>query len=78
MNLSCRICTIVLTVARHEVEVDRRYEIVVTARDGLWRYRLGDIIEIAGFDSIHGSPILRYIERRRYAILSQPTSWALG
>jgi hypothetical protein len=37
---------------------------VVTARDGLWRYRLGDVIEIAGFDSIDGSPILRYIERR--------------
>jgi hypothetical protein len=48
----------------HEVKVGHRYEIVVTARDGLWRYRLGDVIEIAGFDSIDGSPILRYIERR--------------
>ena len=42
---------------------------MVTARDGLWRYRLGDVIEIVGFDSIDGSPILRYIERRGYAFL---------
>ncbi|KAI6154826.1 GH3 auxin-responsive promoter [Pisolithus tinctorius] len=46
------------------LEVGRHYEIVCTTRDGLWRYRLGDIVEIAGFDPTDGSPIIRYFERR--------------
>ncbi|KAG9311384.1 GH3 auxin-responsive promoter [Chiua virens] len=48
----------------HEVKIGHRYEIVVTTRDGLWRYRLGDVVEIADFDPIDDSPILRYVERR--------------
>ncbi|KAI6044748.1 GH3 auxin-responsive promoter [Pisolithus marmoratus] len=46
------------------VEVGKHYEIVCTTRDGLWRYRLGDVIEIAGFDPMDGTPIIRYFERR--------------
>ncbi|KAI5989834.1 GH3 auxin-responsive promoter [Pisolithus marmoratus] len=46
------------------VEVGKHYEIVCTTRDGLWRYRLGDIVEIAGFDPMDGTPIIRYCERR--------------
>lgn len=56
---------------QHQVKLGHRYEVVVTTRDGLWRYRLGDVIEIAGFDSTDGSPILRYIERRGYVFSSQ-------
>jgi len=46
-----------------EVEAGKRYEIVVTTSDGLWRYRLGDVIEIAGFDPTDGIPIIRFVER---------------
>ncbi|KAI5986935.1 GH3 auxin-responsive promoter, partial [Pisolithus albus] len=46
------------------VEVGKLYEIVCTTRDGLWRYRFGDVIEIAGFDPTDGSPLIRYFERR--------------
>ncbi|KAI6044750.1 GH3 auxin-responsive promoter [Pisolithus marmoratus] len=47
------------------VEVGKHYEIVCTTRDGLWRYRLGDVVEIAGFDPVDGTPIIRYFERRK-------------
>ncbi|KAI5995277.1 GH3 auxin-responsive promoter-domain-containing protein [Pisolithus orientalis] len=40
------------------VEIGKHYEVVCTTHDGLWRYRLGDIVEIAGFDPTDGSPII--------------------
>ncbi|KAH7904365.1 GH3 auxin-responsive promoter [Hygrophoropsis aurantiaca] len=46
-----------------ELETGHRYEIFLTTRNGLWRYCLGDIIEVAGFDPNDGSPLLRYVER---------------
>ncbi|KAH7902759.1 GH3 auxin-responsive promoter, partial [Hygrophoropsis aurantiaca] len=46
-----------------ELETGRRYEVFLTTRDGLWRYRLEDIIEVAGFDPADGMPLLRYVER---------------
>ncbi|KAF9223196.1 hypothetical protein BS17DRAFT_802680 [Gyrodon lividus] len=55
-------------VPAYEIKAGSRYEIVITTRDGMWRYRLGDIIEVAGFDPNDGSPILRYVERRNVAI----------
>ncbi|KAH7926609.1 hypothetical protein BV22DRAFT_1128079 [Leucogyrophana mollusca] len=51
-----------------EIEAGHKYEVVVTTRDGMWRYRLGDIIEVAGFDPGDGAPILKYVERRNVAI----------
>ncbi|KAF5387085.1 hypothetical protein D9615_001837 [Tricholomella constricta] len=47
-----------------EIETGSNYELVLTTRDGLWRYRLSDVVEIAGFDPIDGQPIIRYLERR--------------
>jgi len=38
----------------------------VTTRNGLWRYRLGDVIEIAGFHPADGTPTVRYVERCKY------------
>ncbi|KAJ3197183.1 hypothetical protein HK101_005462 [Irineochytrium annulatum] len=55
-------------VRSYEVEAGRRYEIVLTTRDGFWRYRLGDVIEIAGFDPVDGQPLMRYRERKNMAI----------
>ncbi|KAJ3134871.1 hypothetical protein HK101_004296 [Irineochytrium annulatum] len=46
------------------VRVGGKYELVLTTRDGFWRYKLGDIIEIAGFDPLDGQPLIRYAERR--------------
>ncbi|KAF8127941.1 GH3 auxin-responsive promoter [Boletus edulis] len=40
-----------------EVQLGKRYELVLTTRDGLWRYRLGDVVEICGFDPTDGVPI---------------------
>jgi len=48
-----------------EVEVGRRYELVLTTQDGLWRYRLGDVVEISGFDPTDGVPIIQFVERRK-------------
>ncbi|KAG6372012.1 GH3 auxin-responsive promoter [Boletus reticuloceps] len=51
-----------------EVELGKRYELVLTTWDGLWRYRLGDVVEICGFDPTDGVPIIRFVERRNMAI----------
>ncbi|KAH7884909.1 GH3 auxin-responsive promoter [Phlebopus sp. FC_14] len=51
-----------------EVEVGKRYEIVMTTRDGLWRYRIGDVIEVCGFGPSDGSPIISFVERRNVAV----------
>jgi hypothetical protein len=45
--------------------VGKLYEIVVTTSDGLWRYRLGDVLEIAGFDPTDGFPLMKFVERRK-------------
>ncbi|KIJ62984.1 hypothetical protein HYDPIDRAFT_114133 [Hydnomerulius pinastri MD-312] len=51
-----------------EVVVGKRYEIVMTTHNGLWRYRLGDVVEVCGFDPYDGSPIICFAERRSVAI----------
>lgn len=48
-----------------EAEPGRQYELVLTTYNGLWRYRLGDVVELAGFAPDDGSPIVRFIERRQ-------------
>ncbi|KIJ62990.1 hypothetical protein HYDPIDRAFT_93334 [Hydnomerulius pinastri MD-312] len=51
-----------------EVIVGKRYEIVMTTRDGLWRYRIGDIVEVCGFDPKDGTPVFSFAERQGIAI----------
>ncbi|KAH7882270.1 GH3 auxin-responsive promoter, partial [Phlebopus sp. FC_14] len=51
-------------VSAWEVEAGKQYEVVVTTRDGLWRYRLNDVVEIDGFAPSDGSPIIQYVGRR--------------
>jgi hypothetical protein len=43
----------------HEGEV---YEVVITTAGGLWRYRLGDRVQVTGF--IGGTPSLKFLGRR--------------
>ncbi|CAD6332680.1 unnamed protein product [Miscanthus lutarioriparius] len=45
-----------------EVEVGKIYEVVITTFGGLYRYRLGDIVKVAGFHN--STPELRFICRR--------------
>ncbi|KAH7927996.1 hypothetical protein BV22DRAFT_1031156 [Leucogyrophana mollusca] len=47
-----------------EIQTGHQYEVVMTTRDGLWRYRLEDVIEVAGFDPEDGVPVLKYVDRR--------------
>ncbi|XP_010905518.1 indole-3-acetic acid-amido synthetase GH3.10 [Elaeis guineensis] len=46
-----------------EVKVGQQYEVVLTTFTGLYRYRLGDVVEVAGF--YKGAPKLTFICRRK-------------
>ncbi|XP_047335017.1 indole-3-acetic acid-amido synthetase GH3.10 [Impatiens glandulifera] len=45
-----------------QVQVGQQYELVLTTFTGLYRYRLGDIVEVSGFHK--GTPKLSFICRR--------------
>jgi hypothetical protein len=45
----------------HELRRGESYEVIVTTGGGLWRYRLGDIIEVDGF--VRATPSLRFLGR---------------
>jgi hypothetical protein len=44
-----------------ELSLGHRYRVVVTTSGGLYRYDLGDVVEVVGFDG--GCPLLRFIGR---------------
>ncbi|KAG2717241.1 hypothetical protein I3843_03G167100 [Carya illinoinensis] len=46
-----------------QVKVGQEYELVLTTFTGLYRYRLGDVVEVAGFH--RGTPKLSFICRRK-------------
>ncbi|KAK9051997.1 hypothetical protein SSX86_028625 [Deinandra increscens subsp. villosa] len=46
-----------------EVQIGQQYEIVLTTFTGLYRYRLGDVVEVAGF--YEGTPKLNFLCRRK-------------
>ncbi|KAJ8588010.1 hypothetical protein M405DRAFT_874477 [Rhizopogon salebrosus TDB-379] len=54
--------------AAWEAEAGRQYELVLTTFNGLWRYRLGDVVELMGFAPDDGSPVVRFVERRNAGI----------
>jgi len=45
----------------HQLECGKRYEIVITTGGGLYRYRLGDVIEVVGYEN--QCPLLRFVGR---------------
>lgn len=45
-----------------DVEVGRRYELVITTLSGLYRYRLGDVVEITGKEK--EAPVVRVLYRK--------------
>ncbi|KAL9243832.1 hypothetical protein vseg_017674 [Gypsophila vaccaria] len=46
-----------------KVKVGQQYEIVITTFTGLYRYRLGDVVEVSGFHK--GTPRLTFVCRRK-------------
>ncbi|KAK4758990.1 hypothetical protein SAY87_020291 [Trapa incisa] len=46
-----------------QVKIGQQYEIVLTTFTGLYRYRLGDVVEVAGFHN--GTPKLSFVCRRK-------------
>jgi hypothetical protein len=46
----------------HELQLGRRYAVIVTTGAGLYRYRLNDVIEVTGF--YHECPLIRFIGRQ--------------
>lgn len=46
----------------HELANCAKYEVVVTTGGGLYRYRLGDLIEVTGH--LHGCPLIRFLGRQ--------------
>ncbi|MEO6446106.1 MAG: GH3 auxin-responsive promoter family protein [Gemmatimonadaceae bacterium] len=45
----------------HELERGKRYEVVLSNGAGLWRYRLGDVVECSGH--LRATPSLRFLGR---------------
>jgi hypothetical protein len=48
----------------HQLENGGRYTVVVTTGGGLYRYQLGDLIEVTGH--LHGCPLIRFLGRQEY------------
>ncbi|KAG2340231.1 hypothetical protein BDR05DRAFT_915978 [Suillus weaverae] len=48
----------------HELVAGGHYEPVLTTRNGLWRYRIGDVVAVKGFAPDDGLPIINYLHRR--------------
>ena len=46
------------TLLAHELEAGREYELVVSNLGGLCRYRLGDVVRVAGFH--HAAPVVEF------------------
>ncbi|KAF5206324.1 Indole-3-acetic acid-amido synthetase GH3.10 [Thalictrum thalictroides] len=46
-----------------QVQIGQEYEVVLTTFTGLYRYRLGDVVEVSGFHK--GTPKLNFICRRK-------------
>ncbi|XP_038900326.1 indole-3-acetic acid-amido synthetase GH3.10 [Benincasa hispida] len=49
-----------------QVKVGQQYELVLTTFTGLYRYRLGDVVEVAGFHN--NTPKLNFICRRKLVL----------
>ncbi|OAX31568.1 hypothetical protein K503DRAFT_870581 [Rhizopogon vinicolor AM-OR11-026] len=47
-----------------ELAKGRHYQPILTTRDGLWRYRSGDVIAVKCFASDDGMPVINYMHRR--------------
>ncbi|KAG1878396.1 GH3 auxin-responsive promoter [Suillus tomentosus] len=53
----------------HELVTGGHYEPILTARNGLWRYRMGDVVTVKGFAPDDGLPVISYLHRREGGIV---------
>ncbi|KAG2120480.1 GH3 auxin-responsive promoter, partial [Suillus discolor] len=53
----------------HELVAGGHYEPILTTRNGLWRYRMGDVVTVKGFAPDDGLPVISYLHRREGGIL---------
>lgn len=49
-----------------DVKLDHEYELVVTTYSGLYRYRVGDVLRVAGFKN--AAPMFEFVRRRNVAL----------
>jgi hypothetical protein len=49
------------TVLLHEAELGARYQVVITASNGLYRYDMGDVVEVIGHH--HRAPIVAFLHK---------------
>jgi hypothetical protein len=49
------------TLLSHELEVGRRYSILLTTAAGLYRYRIQDIVEVTGFHN--NAPLIAFVRK---------------
>ncbi|OAX31842.1 hypothetical protein K503DRAFT_805730 [Rhizopogon vinicolor AM-OR11-026] len=56
-----------------ELVKGRHYQPILTTCNGLWRYRLGDVIAVKGFAPDDGMPIIHYVHRRTHSSLEPCT-----
>ena len=42
----------------------KQYEPILTTRDGLWRYQIGDVLTILGFSAQSNAPIFKFAGRK--------------
>jgi GH3 auxin-responsive promoter len=50
-----------LTLLAHELEIGNNYALVVTTSAGLYRYNIGDVVRVSGFNG--STPILEFLHR---------------
>ncbi|KIO12102.1 hypothetical protein M404DRAFT_89929, partial [Pisolithus tinctorius Marx 270] len=43
------------------IELGKKYEVILMMRDGFWQHCLGDVIDVVGFDPHDEQPLIRYI-----------------
>lgn len=46
----------------HQLEVGKKYSVIVTTGGGLYRYRLNDVVEVLGFDA--QCPLIRFVGKQ--------------
>ena len=50
----------------HELEKAQQYSIIMTTAGGLYRYEIGDMVEVVGFDE--GVPIIKFVGKKDYFV----------
>lgn len=48
----------------HELKENKKYEVIITTQEGLYRYRMGDIIKVTGHKD--NTPLIKFYDRTNY------------